>query len=187
MIRQGLNRLALLALYGASLWFLPGHGPFPDQYRQTLWLALGILLAVTSLSDLLTSRISAKLPALALAVWFAVFLVHGVFNTAVLIGLGINGGLLLIALPLSLRCARSTLAAGDWMILMAGAVYLYLAPGFFLMWMGLSLAAVNGFRWTMLRLRLSSASLPFLPFAWFGFLLAGQLGARFPQLLMPFH
>ncbi|MCL5116994.1 MAG: hypothetical protein M1272_07590 [Firmicutes bacterium] len=167
-IKKGLNRGILLVLYGAAVFLslrlsAPFHGP-----QRDVWIGLGMLLLLTSATDVLFSRLFRILPITAGVVGLLYWVKQNQFTQAMLVShsawliglLGATWGLL--------RATRHTWAAGDWWV---AGVMVFFAPHLAAAaWLAGTLILLTLYRWGTALLKLPLNTLPLLPFAFFSFI-----------------
>lgn len=171
---RSITTLSCFLLWAGGLIVLPHSAPFYGGADWWLWWVFSIILAITSVTDLIWRQIARDWPRLGLMVSAAVGLGGGLFlHPRGWEGLIWTVGLGLFTLSV-LWLIHARLAAGDWWIIGLGAVSLAGHPAYFGLWIGLSLALAWGVHWGLFHLQHAAEPLPFLPLA-----LVGDLLARF--------
>lgn len=164
-------------IWAAGLVWLPHRAPFADPASQWLWWIFSGVLAATSVTDLLWHRIAVDWPRIGLGASAAMGLGFGVWiHGAGWVGLGWTVGLGLVTIP-ALRLMHERLAAGDWWLMGLGALSFVQHPGYFGLWLAVSLGLGWIVSWGLFRLQRVAEPLPFLPLALVGDLVASALWA----------
>ena len=182
--RPGCVRVLLILGYGLGVWLLPHAAPWPGLTHRMLWEAFGIILALTSLMDLFTSQIFQIWPLIAMGLWAGWFGLQVLFGAYFVVmpivrGVAIDGGVLGLW-PFILRRFGSRLARGDWLVYGVGALYLSVAPGYFVLWLMGGFLLVHAFHRMLQTFRLSLTTVPFLPFALVAYLLVAVVWPHLP-------
>ena len=177
-------RVVLILGYGLGVWLLPHTAPWPGLTDRMLWEAFGIILALTSFMDLFTSQIFLIWPLIAMGLWVGWFGLQVLFGAHFVVlpivrGIAINGGVLALW-PFILGRFRARLAHGDWLVYGAGALYLSVAPAYFVLWLIGGFLLVHAFRRMLQTFWLSLPTVPFLPFALVAYLLVAVVWPHLP-------